>query len=139
MVLRTRWHRPPGDADRWYAASGEIGAAGAPWQTAMQPRVRRLLRLVLTRTAVAVAIVLTVLYLTDEVSVSYRRAHAKANDPVEVITIRPYYAVPLKSGKTEVYLLDAQRVTCVHTLFSHFGYSPCWLVQKKADQPVPLP
>ena len=46
------------------------------------------------------------------------------------VTVRPYYDVALKSGKSDFYFLDPQRQTCVNSLFPHLGYSPCWYLRK---------
>ena len=50
-------------------------------------------------------------------------------------------AIPEKSGKTE-YEVDAQNpeqtITCVHALFPHRGYSPCWYVKPRINQPIPM-
>ncbi len=53
----------------------------------------------------------------------------------------PNLAIPEKNGKTE-YQVDAQNpeqiVTCVHSLFPHYGYSPCWYVKPRINQPIPM-
>jgi hypothetical protein len=46
------------------------------------------------------------------------------------VTVRPYYAVGLKSGKSDLYFLDPQKQTCVNSLFPHMGFSPCWYLRK---------
>jgi len=40
------------------------------------------------------------------------------------VLVRPYYAVPLKDGKTEFIMLSPETRTCVHSLFPHFGAAP---------------
>jgi hypothetical protein len=51
------------------------------------------------------------------------------------------FAIPEKNGKTE-YEVDAQNpeqtITCVHSLFPHSGYSPCWYVKPRINQPIPM-
>jgi hypothetical protein len=46
------------------------------------------------------------------------------------VTVRPYYAVPLKDKKIEYMFDDPQDETCVNSLFPHMGYSPCWYLQR---------
>jgi len=46
------------------------------------------------------------------------------------VTVRPYYDVGLKGGKSEFYFLDPQNQPCVNSLFPHLGFNPCWYVRK---------
>jgi hypothetical protein len=50
------------------------------------------------------------------------------------VHMQPYIAVPRKDGKTEFMLDDAFDQTCVHSLFPHFGDSPCWLVERQRNK-----
>jgi len=47
-----------------------------------------------------------------------------------VIQVRRFYAMPLKGSKTEYGDAGTENVTCVHSLFPHFGYSPCWYADR---------
>ncbi len=53
--------------------------------------------------------------------------------------VKPYYAVPLKDGKTEFMYEDPQTETCSHSLFPQYGYSPCWRETGKPDKQLKLP
>jgi hypothetical protein len=46
------------------------------------------------------------------------------------VRIQPYVAVPRKDGRTEFILEDGFDQTCVHSLFPHFGDSPCWILER---------
>jgi len=48
-----------------------------------------------------------------------------------VVKIQRYYAVGLKSRKTEFMFLEPENQVCVHSLFPHFGYSPCWYLSRR--------
>jgi hypothetical protein len=67
--------------------------------------------------------------------------HPKPDDPFESIKSLRVLAIPEKNGKTE-YEVDAQNpeqtVTCVHSLFPHSGFSPCWYVKPRINQPIPM-
>ena len=67
--------------------------------------------------------------------------HPKPSDPYESITALRILAFPEKNGKTE-YQVDAQNpeqiVTCVQSLFPHYGYLPCWYVKPRINQPIPM-
>jgi len=54
------------------------------------------------------------------------------------VTVRPYYDVPQKSGKSVFYFLDPQKRTCVNSLFPQMGYSPCWFLRRHARQRIPM-
>ncbi|MFN8008782.1 MAG: hypothetical protein U0V70_17505 [Terriglobia bacterium] len=56
----------------------------------------------------------------------------------EVIDIRSYYAVGLKSGKTELDFLEPGGPGLCGPLLPHFGYSPCWYVRRKTLKRVNL-
>ncbi|HYM06361.1 MAG TPA: hypothetical protein VEU11_07340 [Terriglobales bacterium] len=75
---------------------------------------------------------LLALYVGDDLSVRYRIPSSR--DPFGVVQVRPYYAVRLKDRKTEYYFLDPQNQKCVHSLFPHLGYSPCWYLQRKKQK-----
>ena len=83
--------------------------------------------------------VLAVLYVSDYASVRIRAMHEKAADPFESLKSLRVLAIPEKNGKTE-YEVDAQNaeqsVTCVHSLFPHDGYSPCWYVKPRINRPI---
>ena len=49
--------------------------------------------------------------------------------------------VPLKGGKIEYDVDQAvagKTQPCVHSLFSHAGYSPCWYVRRQNRSPIPM-
>ena len=54
------------------------------------------------------------------------------------VTVRPYYDVGLKSGKSDFYFLDPQKQTCVNSLFPHMGYPPCWYLRKHAHPRIKM-
>jgi hypothetical protein len=87
----------------------------------------------LKRVVIITLVSLSVLYIGDYVTIRYRMA--KNRTPFEAVTIQRYYAVPQKNRKTELYFDQPDTQTCIHSLFPHFGCSPCWYVnRKKAKQ-----
>ena len=81
---------------------------------------------------------LALVWLGDYVSVQHRMAHQTATDPVETMSVRPVYAVSQKDGKEEFDFGDPQSQTCIHSLFPHLGYSPCWYVVRQSQRPIPI-
>jgi hypothetical protein len=72
---------------------------------------------------------LIILYLGDYLSIRYGIPEGRAQ--FGVVRIQRYYAVGLKSGKTEFMFLGPKNQVCVHSLFPHFGYSPCWYLSRR--------
>lgn len=93
------------------------------------------------RILLAAVAVLAVVYTGDYVSFRARMLHPKPNNPLESIKALRVLAIPEKNGKTS-YEIDQvnpeQTVTCVHSLFPHSGYSPCWYVKPRINQPIPM-
>lgn len=78
-----------------------------------------------------------ILYVGDYVYVRDRMSKNTPGDPLETVKIQPMYAIPHKDGRAEYVFGDPVTQTCVHSLFPHLGYSPCWYV-KKNSQPIPM-
>jgi hypothetical protein len=82
-----------------------------------------------------------ILHAADYLYLRARMLHPKPADPFESLTALRVLAIPEKNGKTE-YEVDAQNpqrtVTCVRSLFPHSGYSPCWYVKPRLNQPIPM-
>ena len=74
------------------------------------------------------------LYAGDYASV--RWPIPRDRNPLGTVEIQPYYAVPLKDGKTEFMFLPPQNQVCVHSLFPHLGYNPCWYAKKKRNKRI---
>lgn len=86
--------------------------------------------------AIAFAVIGT--YLADYVSLRVRMGHRTSTNPIEVLNIQPTYAVARKDGRAEFDFGDTERETCVHTLFPHMGYAPCWYVKRTTQKPIPI-
>ena len=50
------------------------------------------------------------------------------------VTVRHYYAVLHKNGKTEFLFDPPQPWTCVNALFPHAGSLPCWYLRRHPEQ-----
>jgi hypothetical protein len=87
----------------------------------------------LKRLLVAFLLTLALIYAADYLSAKMRGANALGS-----VQVQPYYAVPLKDGKTEFMLLDPETRTCVKSLLPHFGYGPCWYLDGRKEQKIAL-
>jgi hypothetical protein len=63
-------------------------------------------------------------YAGDFVWFEFRIHNARPNDPLETVTF--FYATGVKGGKVEVFYDQPQTQICVHSIFRHQGYKPCW-------------
>ena len=97
--------------------------------------MKRPLRL-FRRAVVIVAVLTAILYVGEDLSLRFRIP--KSRNPFGVVTIHQYYAVTLKNQKTEIYPLPATQQVCVHSLFPHLGYNPCWYVNRNKEQRINL-
>ena len=85
----------------------------------------------LKRIVAIVALLLAAIYAGDYMAARLRGANA-----LGTVQVQPYYAVPLKDGKTEFMLLDPETQTCVKSLLPHFGYGPCWYLDGRKQQRI---
>lgn len=61
-------------------------------------------------------------YIVDYLA--FRIRLARNSGEIEAIT--EYDSAPLKNGKTVVFYDVPLPAMCVHALFPHLGYTPCW-------------
>ena len=89
-----------------------------------------------TRFILIVAGLLAVTYAGDYAAL--RIPIPKGRAAYDTITVRPYYDVGLKSGKSDLYFLEPQKQTCVNSLFPQMGFPPCWYVRKHTHPRIAL-
>jgi hypothetical protein len=94
--------------------------------------------IVLKWAAVVMILSVAVLFAGDDLSVRRRMARKTATDPLETMNLRTVYAVPRKDGRAEFDFGDPQSQTCVHSLFPHLGYNPCWYILRESGKPIPI-
>ena len=89
----------------------------------------------------ALLLLLAVAYGYDYASVRRRMSAQKPGDPFDVVTYPHLLAIPQKGNKVD-YELDAQSPmeseSCVHSLFPHYGYTPCWYVVRRSKSPTQM-
>jgi hypothetical protein len=97
---------------------------------------RDLLARLLKRLIVSIVLGLALLYVGDYAVIRYRVAANK--NPYGTVTVQPYYAVPRKDHKTEFLFDDPQDQTCIHSIFPHFGDSPCWYLNRNKQKRIDM-
>jgi hypothetical protein len=86
------------------------------------------------RLTVLAMVMLATVWACDYIAVRFRIPRGR--DPFGTVTVSPYYAVPQKNKTTEFYFLNPQTRTCVHSLFPHLGYPPCWYLDRRKEKPL---
>ena len=89
-------------------------------------RIRRVLIAILVATAL--------LYLGDDLSVRLRIPPSR--DPYGYVTVDRLDAIAEKNGRTEYVPEEPAVETCIHALFPHMGYVPCWYLRRHTEQRV---
>ena len=93
------------------------------------------------RIVIGAIVLLAIVYASDDLYVRHRIAAHKQNDPLEVLVYPRILEIPEKGRHVE-YALDVRSPTgsqsCVHSLFPHFGYDPCWYVRREIKKPIPM-
>ena len=82
----------------------------------------------MAKIALTAVAVLCVLYLGDAI------AFRLARQPYGVVKVRRYYAMPLKGNRTEYGDAGVENDTCVHALFPHAGFPPCWYARRHTEK-----
>lgn len=102
--------------------------------TALVVRIKHFLK----RLAVAgLSSVLGVTAIAYTVDYSVFRSRVASNrQPYGQITVTSYDAIQQKSGKTQFIFNPPEALTCVHALFPHEGYEPCWYLQRHTEQRI---
>ena len=80
-------------------------------------------------------------FVIDYAYVRIRMTHPKPTDPFEKLTRNRLLAIPQKNGKLNYELDQVQptdTLTCVHSLFPHYGDQPCWYMKPHINDPIPV-
>ena len=86
------------------------------------------------RILIAVLAFLAFAYAADDLSVRYH--FPKSRETFGTVTIERYDAISEKNNRTE-FVYEAPLVqTCVHSLFPHRGYAPCWYLSRHREQRI---
>ena len=75
-------------------------------------------------------------YAADWLSLRYRVW--KHQDAFGSVSVTPEYVIHEKNGRTEYQFAQPQDQVCVHSLFPHFGYSPCWYVSRHQEKRIDI-
>lgn len=88
----------------------------------------------LRRILIGVVAALAVLYVGDDLSA--RLPIPRSRNVYGKVTIERLDTIPHKNGKVEYIPEEPVNETCIHSLFPHMGYLPCWYLARKTEQRV---
>ena len=91
------------------------------------------IRSMLLRCVLGTTAALAVAYLSDFVVFRLRVAKGTAFGSV---TVRQFYAIGEKNGRTEYVFGSEQPQPCVNALVGHQGLEPCWYVRRHPEQQI---
>jgi len=77
---------------------------------------------------------LAIVYAGDYCAVRYRIPPSR--NPFGQVTVQPVYVIHEKNGKLEYQFADPETDVCVHSLFPHMGYSPCWYLSRHSEKQI---
>jgi hypothetical protein len=84
---------------------------------------------------------LACVYVADFLVLRVRMLKATPTSPFESMTRTRILAIAQKGGKTDYQIDQVQPVetlTCVHSLFPHYGDQPCWYLKPRLNQPIKI-
>jgi hypothetical protein len=91
---------------------------------------------VLIGAAPAIVILLAATYAGDYISLRYQIPHGRAQ--FGQVNMNTLYVIHVKAGKIQYEPGDPETDTCVHSLFPHFGDSPCWYLTRHPDKLIDI-
>jgi hypothetical protein len=86
--------------------------------------------------AIAIALASAALYAGDYLLAAHKMSGPQPANALGSVTIVPTYVIPHKDGRAEIIVGDATVQACIHSLFPHFGYTPCWYLNRKQTKPT---
>lgn len=96
------------------------------------------MRAVIKRVLLAVVLVVCLVYLADYLQIRYRVWRNR--QPYGTVTVQILYAIsekaPQGAKRTEYTSGGTQDQACVHALFPHMGYTPCWYLSRNSQKQI---
>jgi len=90
------------------------------------------------KAAIALVVALIITYAGDFLWLRYRIWKPRTNNPFESVKLDRFYAITQKNGREDYEPAGTQTVTCVHSLFPHSGYNPCWYVVRQNGKQIQM-
>jgi hypothetical protein len=97
---------------------------------------RALVKRVVLRALLGLVFIVCAAYLSDFLVLRWK--YFGKHNPTGTVIVKPYFAVPRKDGRTEFMFDDPKEQTCVHSLFPHSGFSPCWYLSRHKEKRIDI-
>jgi hypothetical protein len=81
---------------------------------------------------------LVLIYIGDYLFVRFRMTRNLSGDPFETRMVERAYGLPHKNGSAEIVTDPPEAETCVHSIFPHMGYEPCWYLNRNSKNIIML-
>ena len=89
---------------------------------------------IVRRSLLVILAAVALVFLGDDLLLRFR-IHQGGN-PYGQVTVHRLDAIPEKNGKVEYVPEEPVAETCIHSLFPHIGYLPCWYLSRRTEQRV---
>ncbi len=89
---------------------------------------------ILNRVAAGLVIAFAVVYGIGALWVQIRIA--RHSDPTSKVQVHVVLAIPQKNHRTEFIQGETEDQTCVHSVFPHRGWQPCWYLQRHTEKQI---
>lgn len=94
------------------------------------------MRVLIRRVLITVIVLACLVYACDYVSLQLQIPNHRTQ--FGTVMVERDYAVPLKNRSTEYMFDPPVPVTCVYSLFPHFGDPPCWYLSRHSRQEIKM-
>jgi hypothetical protein len=74
------------------------------------------------------------IYTGDYISLRFRIPNHR--EQFGTVTVHSYYAIEKKANKIEFDYAGTENDPCVHSIFPHFGCSPCWYLSRHTEKRI---
>jgi hypothetical protein len=89
---------------------------------------------IVKRLAVGLVLAAALLYLADYASARYKMSGPNSAAALGSVVVHRVWEVPHKDGREEFSFDPPQTEACLHSIFPHFGYTPCWYAVRHTTQ-----
>jgi hypothetical protein len=86
------------------------------------------------RAALFVLMALVLLYAGDYISARFRLPNGRQT--LGSVDVQVMWAIKQKDGRIDYELGDTETQPCLHSLFPHLGYTPCWYLVRHKNQVI---
>lgn len=94
------------------------------------------MRRILIQIVAGVIAILAIAYGGDYLSLRFRVPGHR--EQFGNVTVKLTYAIHEKNGRTEYQFPPPEQQACVQSLFPHYGYPPCWYLNRHTTQTVEI-